>query len=152
MRFDRITTTNEITKSGIASPSQERVGAHGEGSHTHDGRGHGVQPEAFLGKSLEPGQMLENRDPGSKQERVRWTGAVGRLVDLERVDSDERDLFLREKLGGRPGQIRMTFPVPRSAPMPVPARVKQDRAAAQFPSRQSSVSDRTALSDSQIDA
>ena len=80
--------------------------------------------------------MLHDRDSGRKQQRVRGTHAVARVVDVERVDADERRSRAGEVLRGRPRQVRMSLGVAGRAPVRVPSRPHQDRAAGEVMARE----------------
>jgi hypothetical protein len=52
--------------------------------------------------------MLDHGNPGGKQQRVRGPFAVGGVVDVERVDTDQRCVMFGEP--GRPARVRKCRP------------------------------------------
>ena len=71
--------------------------------------------------------MLADRDAGSKEPGVRRPREVGRVVDVERVDPDDRGTRFDEQIDGRRGQERVVAAVRLGSPMAVVPRVDQDR-------------------------
>jgi hypothetical protein len=48
--------------------------------------------------------VLDDRDAGREEQRVGGPFAVGGVVDVERVDADERGLVVGEPGGAGPGE------------------------------------------------
>src|SRR5262245_18045791 len=68
----------------------DRVRADAEAPHAAKGSRHRVESKALFGECAEVREVLDDRDPGRKQERVRRADGVVRVVDVQGVDADER--------------------------------------------------------------
>lgn len=73
--------------------------------------------------------MLHDRDTGGQQQRMRRPFAVGRVVDVDRVDADQPGAVVGEPPRTGAGEVGRVLAVPIGAPVPVPAGVQQDRVA-----------------------
>src|SRR2546421_2697116 len=109
---------------------EARERAHGEASHPFDFRWDGVESKSAIRYGPEIRHVLDNRDPGAEQDGVRWSSPVLVVIDVERVDPDQRGTGAAELLGGIARQKGMlTTRVPVRAPMQVPSGMNQDRLA-----------------------
>jgi hypothetical protein len=82
---------------------QHRVRPDRERAHPGHPRRGGVEPEPVGRQLRQSGQVLHDRDPGPQQRRVRRPRAVGDVVDVERVDADQRRPALGQQRRGVPG-------------------------------------------------
>ncbi len=76
--------------------------------------------------------MFDNRNALAEQNAVRGSRQVGRVVDVVRVDADERGAFVQEKLRGGFSEERMALEIPVGSPMLIPTRVNQHGSALYF--------------------
>ena len=77
--------------------------------------------------------MLHDRNAGAEQQRVGGPRTVRRVVDVERVDADQRGARRDQLLRRRAGQERMAGAVPLGAPVDVPSRVHEHGLAPHLP-------------------
>src|SRR5438105_15042883 len=103
----------------------DRERPHRKAPHPPHLHRHGKEPEAVVGQLTQAAQVLDNWDAGPEQQRVSGPRAVARVVDVERVDADERRAGGDEVLRRDTGEIRVARPVALGAPVDVPARVYQ---------------------------
>jgi hypothetical protein len=75
--------------------------------------------------------MLADRDVGTQKDRVRGSRAVGRVIDVQRVDPDEHDARLDDRVSRRAREVRMAVEVGRRSEVPRPPGVDQHRLAPQ---------------------
>src|SRR5262249_14827036 len=69
--------------------------------------------------------MLDNRNPRAEQQRVRGTRAVLRVINIHRINSDQRRRGLDQQLGGASSHEGSALVVLRRAPMRIPASANQ---------------------------
>src|SRR2546423_8837036 len=106
---------------------EPRKRAYGEASHPFDFRGDGVESKTAIRYGPEIRHVLDNRDPGAEQDGVHWSSPVFVVIDVERVDPDQRGTGAAELLGGSARQEGMlTARVTVRAPMQVPSGMNQD--------------------------
>jgi hypothetical protein len=78
--------------------------------------------------------MLDDRNSLAEQERMYRPRSVGNRVDVVGVDPNEYRAPLYQSPSGSFGKVRMIFEVLIGSPVPVPARVYQNRLAAKIQS------------------
>src|SRR5216683_698368 len=86
-------------------------GSHREASHTSNGRWNRRKEKPRFRQRVQAAQVLDDRDAGAEEKRVGGPGSVGVVIDVERVDSNERRFLAHEKLDGAPGQEGVAFAV-----------------------------------------
>src|SRR6266542_503585 len=86
---------------------RDDVCAHRERRAADPGDRHRVKAPAGLWHRIKAGHVLAHWDPGAQKLRVRGPREVGGVVDVQRVDADERHLRAREKLRALEGEIRV---------------------------------------------
>ena len=74
--------------------------------------------------------MLDDRNPGAEQRRVDGPRRIGRVVDVERVDADERRASIAQVRRRVGRQKRMSFEILIGAPVAVPSGVHEHGLAA----------------------
>src|SRR3954466_2006960 len=71
--------------------------------------------------------MLDDWDSGAEQRGMDGAGSVIDRIDVEGIDSDQRDAGVDELLSELAGEMRMAFEILVSPPVRVPACVNQER-------------------------
>src|SRR6266566_198053 len=88
-------------------------------------RGNGKEAKPRRGQLIQSAQVLDDGDAGRQQGCVRGPRPVLVVVDVERVDADERRAGLHETSYRGRGEERVALPVPLGAPVAIPARVHE---------------------------
>src|SRR6266536_2507149 len=112
--------------------SGDDVGPDGEARSSHPRDRHGVQATTRLRHRSEVGHVLTDRDARPEQFRVRRTGAVRRVVDVQGVDAHEESAFADDHVAGVGGEERVVLEVFRGAPVPREIRADEHRAITQL--------------------
>src|SRR5699024_8176873 len=109
-------------------------GAHGEGRHTAHLGGHRVEAEPVAGQVVEQAQVAHDRHTRREQDPQGGPGAFGGgccAVHAHSIDTYEGGAALDQQLGGGLLQVGVIGAVVAvGAPVAVPSRAQQDRAAA----------------------
>ena len=90
-----------------------RVGPDRERAERGHPRRRGGEPGAGRRQVGQPGQVLDDRDAGGEQQAVRGplaAGVRGDVVDVDRVDADQRGTVLDQPGRAVPGQVRRVRP------------------------------------------
>ena len=98
----------------------DRERAHRERAESGDLGRHGGERGSRRRQLRQIGEVLDDRDAGREQLGVCRPLAADRVVDVERVDADQRGAGLDQGVDGRLGQVRMRVREVLVAP-PVPA-------------------------------
>src|SRR5690349_4682919 len=80
------------------------VGANRERPKSLDRRGHSSEAESLSRELLESGEMLDQRDAGSEQLRMRRSRTIRCVIDVERVDAHQRRAVVDQPVSSRAGQ------------------------------------------------
>ena len=111
---------------GLQGPlGQSGVGPHGERPHASDLGRHRRKAKADVGKLIQPGQMLADRNVRAEQQAVDRPRPCSRIVDIVAVDPDERRPALDQRSRGGFGQEWMVVEISVGPPIAVPAGVNQ---------------------------
>src|SRR5216117_1899720 len=90
MRADSaFTTTNRDVRAAWLRALVDRDCSDRKRGHATRWWGQGRQPSAGVRNGLQVRQMLDDRDVGTQQTVMRWPVRVRRVVDVQRVDSDD---------------------------------------------------------------
>src|SRR3954468_4964601 len=100
-------------------------GAYRPGSKTSDLGRHGREAKALVGQPTQVAQVLDNGDICAEQGRMHGPAEVANVIDVERIDPDERGALLHKVLGGFESEKWMSHQVHRGPPMRIPAGVDQ---------------------------
>jgi hypothetical protein len=87
-----------------------RERAHGEGPERAQARRGGSEAGAGDGHLVETGEVLHDRDTGGQQQRMRRPFAVGRVVDVDRVDADQPGAVVGEPPRTGAGEVGRVWP------------------------------------------
>src|SRR5438105_6709965 len=121
----RISSRARSRTEALAFQARER--AHRKTPHSLDPRRHSKKTEARVGKRSEIRHVFDDRDAGAEQDRVRGAAAILVVIDVERIDPDERRARLREILSSvfrEEGMLAAGVSV--GAPVGVPAGMDED--------------------------
>src|SRR3989442_15250617 len=80
-------------------PADEPEGAYREAPKPLHLRRHREEPESLIRQVPQATQMLDDRDSRAQQDRMGGARAVRVVVNVERIDPDERGVAFREELG-----------------------------------------------------
>src|SRR6266508_4124580 len=117
-------------RGGYGELRELREGPHRERPHPCDLDRHRVKPEARRRQRLEIAEVLDDRDPHAEEDRVHGSRLVVRVVDVVRVDSDDRGAALHEESRGGGGQMGGALKVRGCSPPRCPACMNEHGLAA----------------------
>lgn len=96
---------------------QNGIGTHWKGAHSLDFRWHRRKTKTGVGQLLEPAHVLDDGNARAEQHSVNGAMAVIRAVDVERIDTDQRDAPVAQIFRGLACEKRMAFEISIRAPM-----------------------------------
>ena len=98
-----------------------------------------------------PGHVLDDRNSSPQQCRVHRSIEVARIVDAERVDSDQGSSGSNQKTRSRLGQERMALEIGVGSPVNVPTGADQNRPSGKFDASEALRPDRRRLVRGRVD-
>src|SRR5262245_1678113 len=94
--------------------------------------------------------MLDDRNPRAEQQRMRGTRAVLRVINIHRINSDQRRRGLDQQLGGASSHEWSALVVLRRAPMGIPASANQYSPVPQIQTLKISLINRATISSGRV--
>src|SRR5215216_2997162 len=92
------------SRRGYKSPNGECA----ERLHFHR---YGEEPAAFGGDMPKTAHVLDDGNVAAEECRMNWALAGVGIVDVERIDADDRDARVHEPLGGAFSKMRMSLEI-----------------------------------------
>jgi hypothetical protein len=129
LKGNRASVTDHVTsltRHDVDSYDNNPIGPHRKRSHPlHFYRDCG-KPEVVVWQKIQVAKMLDNRNSGSKEDRVYRTPSIIGIVDIQRINTDEGYVRIHKKLGCILGQEGMSFKILFALPMTIPSGMNQN--------------------------